>query len=70
MAEWKSARKQYERMLEPVEKEICEKLRKEVFQEPSSTPTQLMREFQRWKGLMGKDSIRKALGQERENLVT
>lgn len=70
VATWKNARKQYERMLEPVEKEICQKLRKEVFQEPSSTPTQLMREFQRWKGLMGKESIRKALAQERENLVT
>lgn len=36
---WKGARKQYERMLEPVEKEICQKLRKEIFQETSSTPT-------------------------------
>lgn len=30
---WKNARKQYERMLEPVEKEICQKLRKEIFSE-------------------------------------
>jgi hypothetical protein len=30
---WNNARKQYERMLEPVEKEICKKLRKEIFQE-------------------------------------
>jgi len=29
-----------------------------------------MREFQRWKGLMSKDSIQKELQQERENLVT
>ena len=28
-----------------------------------------MREFQRWKGLMSKDSIQKELQQERENLV-
>jgi len=28
-----------------------------------------MREFQRWKGLMGKTSIQKELQQERENLV-
>jgi dynein heavy chain 2 len=67
---WKGARKQYERMLEPVEKEICQKLRKEIFQETSSTPTQLMREFQRWKGLLSKDSIQTELQQERENLVT
>jgi dynein heavy chain 2 len=67
---WKGARKQYERMLEPVEKEICQKLRKEIFQETSSTPTQLMREFQRWKGLLGKGSIQTELQHERENLVT
>jgi len=30
---WKNARKSYERMLEPVEKEICGKLRKEIFSE-------------------------------------
>ena len=29
-----------------------------------------MRECQRWKGLMSKESIRKALAQERANLVT
>jgi len=31
VASWKNSRKQYERMLEPVEKEICSKLRKVVF---------------------------------------
>jgi dynein heavy chain 2, cytosolic len=69
VATWQNARKQYERALEPVEKEICQKLRKEVFQEPASTPTQLMREFQRWRGLMSKETIRKALAPEREDLV-
>lgn len=67
---WKNARKQYERYLEPVEKEICQKLRKEIFSEQSSTPTQQMREFQRWKGLLSKSSIQKDLQQERQNLVT
>ena len=67
---WNKARKQYERSLAPVEKEICQKLRKEIFSEGSSTPTQLMREFQRWKGLMSKESIQKELHQERENLVS
>jgi dynein heavy chain 2 len=73
LPEWKNARKQYERMLEPVEKEICQKLRKEIFRDEAAgggTPTQLMRECQRWKGLMSKDSIRRALEQERANLVT
>ena len=68
-ATWKQARKAYERSLEPAEKEICQKLRKAVFAEQSSTPTQLMREFQRWKGLMSKESIQRELQQERENLV-
>ena len=30
---WNRALKEYERMLEPLEKEICSKLRKEIFQE-------------------------------------
>jgi dynein heavy chain 2 len=67
---WKNARRQYERMLEPAEKAICQKLRKEVFTEQASTPTQRMREVQRWKGLMSKPSIQKECAQERENLVT
>jgi dynein heavy chain 2 len=57
-------------MLEPAEKAICQKLRKEVFTEQASTPTQRMREVQRWKGLMSKPSIQKECAQERENLVT
>ena len=67
---WKTARKQYEAKLEPVEKGICVKLRKEIFQDNTSTPIQMMRECQRWKGLMSLVSIKKELHQERENLVT
>ena len=51
-----------------MEKEICSKLRKEIFAE-KSTPTQLLREFQRWKGLLSKDSIKKELQSERESLL-
>mmetsp|Transcript_23934 Transcript_23934/g.36619 ORF Transcript_23934/g.36619 Transcript_23934/m.36619 type:complete len:352 (+) Transcript_23934:205-1260(+) len=36
---WLSTKKRYENSLEPVEKKICSKLRKEIFQEQSSTPT-------------------------------
>lgn len=61
--------KEYERTIEPMEKEICQKLRKEIFAEAKSTPMQLLREFQRWKGLLGKDSIKKELQQERESLL-
>jgi hypothetical protein len=44
-----------------MEKEICQKLRKEIFAEGKATPTQLLRDFQRWKGLLSKDSIKKEL---------
>jgi len=58
---WSRAHKEYERILEPMEKEICQKLRKEIFAEGKATPSQLLREFQRWKGLLSKDSIKKEL---------
>jgi hypothetical protein len=60
-ASWHRAMKEYEQSIESVEKEICQKLRKEIFAEGKATPNQLLREFQRWKGLMSKDSIKKEL---------
>ena len=65
---WQKAKSEYEKILEPMEKEICSKLRKEIFTE-KLTPSQLLREFQRWKGLLSKDSIKKELQNERENLL-
>ena len=35
---WQKAKNEYERILEPMEKEICTKLRKEIFSE-KQTPT-------------------------------
>lgn len=65
---WIKAKSEYERILEPMEKEICQKLRKEIFSD-KLTPSQLLREFQRWKGLMSKESIKKELQSERESLL-
>lgn len=59
-ANWLKAKSEYEKILEPMEKEICQKLRKEIFTE-KLTPSQLLREFQRWKGLLSKESIKKEL---------
>lgn len=58
---WHRAVKIYEQILEPMEKEICQKLRKEIFQDGKATPSQLLREFQRWKGLLSKETIKKEL---------
>lgn len=65
---WLKAKAEYEKFLEPMEKEICQKLRKEIFSE-KLTPSQLLREFQRWKGLLSKESIKKELQTERDSLL-
>jgi len=41
---WTKAKNDYEKILEPMEKEICQKLRKEIYSE-KATPQQLLREF-------------------------
>jgi len=41
---WVKAKGEYEKIMEPMEKEICSKLRQEIFAE-KSTPSQLLREF-------------------------
>ena len=51
-----------------MEKEICAKLRREIFAEKCK-PTQLLREFQRWKGLMSRPTVKQELSSERETLV-
>lgn len=44
-SEWHRALKDYERQIEPMEKEICGKLRKEIFGEGKTPPAQLLRDF-------------------------
>lgn len=67
--QWLKAKNEYERILEPMEKEIVNKLKNEIFAEKTQTPTQQLREFQRWKGLVSKDSIKTLLKSERESLL-
>jgi dynein heavy chain 2 len=65
---WQQARKAYERNLEPMEKELCTRLRKEILGDKTN-PSQLLREFQRWKGLMSRPTIKAELQGERESLL-
>ena len=66
--EWEEAQKQYEQNLNPIEGEIVAKLRKEIFAEKLS-PTQLLREFRRWRGLFNLPAIKTAFIAEREALL-
>lgn len=50
--------KEYEAIMEPMEKEICQKLRSKYFSDAQSSASQQLREFQRWKGLLSKESIK------------
>lgn len=52
-----------------MENELCDKLRKEIFAEKCE-PTQRLREFQRWKGLLSVDNIKADLKNERASLLT
>lgn len=67
--QWTKAQSEYERILEPMEREISTKLRNELFTEKTLTPVQQLREFQRWKGLLAKASIKRLLQAERESLL-
>ena len=67
---WQRANKEYEEKMEGIEKEICTKLRGQFNSDGKATPSQQLREFQRWKGLLSKDSIKKEMMTERENLLT
>ena len=68
--QWEDSKRKYEGNLRPCEESICVKLQKEIFQGTTSTGTQLMRECQKWKGLLSKDTIKQALSKELEKLVT
>jgi len=56
--------------MEGIEKEICTKLRSQLNTDGKATPSQQLREFQRWKGLLGKASIKMEMQTERESLVS
>ena len=66
---WNRAKDKYQDNLEPMENELCDRLRKEIFAEKCE-PTQRLREFQRWKGLLSIERIKSELKSERSSLLT
>jgi hypothetical protein len=42
---WQRAKQEYEVILEPMIREICQKLRAEMFSDGKATPSQLLRQF-------------------------
>ncbi|XP_071951365.1 cytoplasmic dynein 2 heavy chain 1-like isoform X2 [Antedon mediterranea] len=65
---WRAAVSQYERAMAPAEQRIAGKLRGQ-FQKLSKNSHQLLREFQRYKELVKRDSVKKELVSERETLL-
>ena len=61
--------KEYESIMEPMEREICTKLRTTYFSDAKASASQQLREFQRWKGLLSKESIKREMQQDRETLL-
>ncbi|XP_033109038.1 cytoplasmic dynein 2 heavy chain 1-like [Anneissia japonica] len=65
---WRAAVSQYERAMGPAEQRIAGKLRAQ-FRNLSKNSHQLLREFQRYKELIKRDSVKKELVSERETLL-
>ena len=60
-AAWQRAIREYETIMEPMEREICTKLRTQYFSDAKASASQQLREFQRWKGLLSKESIKREM---------
>ncbi|XP_057314672.1 cytoplasmic dynein 2 heavy chain 1-like isoform X2 [Hydractinia symbiolongicarpus] len=65
---WNAAVAQYSKSIEPIEDRIATKLR-EKFNNTKAKSFQLLREFQRYKELINRPNIKKALTAERETLL-
>ncbi|KAK6172722.1 hypothetical protein SNE40_016326 [Patella caerulea] len=65
---WNAAVAQYERAMGPAEQKISAKLRGQ-FRGLEGYPQQLLREFQRYKALIKRPTIRKEMASERETLL-
>ncbi|XP_063807614.1 cytoplasmic dynein 2 heavy chain 1 isoform X2 [Pseudophryne corroboree] len=65
---WRAAVSQYERIIEPAEEKIANKL-KSYFSEIQDSPQQLLQAFQKHKELVKRPSVRKLLILERETLL-
>ena len=55
--------------MEPMEREICTKLRTQYLGDSRASASQQLREFQRWKGLLSKESIKREMQRDRETLL-
>ena len=65
---WKSAVAQYEELLAPIERHIAGNLQKQMSR-MASRPQQLLREFQRYRNLIGRPNIGSVLMSERQTLL-
>ena len=65
---WKNAMTQYNRSIEHVEVECAQKLQT-IFASLQGQPNQLLREFQRFKDLVQRETISRSLTSERETLL-
>lgn len=65
---WKAAVAQYERLTNQAESRVANKLRQH-FKSIDGNPIQLLKEFQRYKDLVKRESIMRELTGERENLL-
>jgi dynein heavy chain 2 len=66
---WKSALAEYEARMIPIESQVAERLRGELFTDKSN-PAQTVRVFQRYQDLLERKNIRDVLTNERERLLT
>ena len=64
---WQDSKAKYDSNMSAIEQEISNKLEKEVLED--SNPAQKLRDFQKWKGLLSRPNISKALHPQREHLL-
>ena len=67
--QWARAKKEYERMVDPVESAVANRFRRNVAP-MMDRPQMLLTEFQKYKNLMRRPTIRRALVSERESLLS
>ena len=64
---WVEAKQHYEQLLQTFEQDLARKLKGEIVRD--LPPLQLLREFQKWQGLMKRKNLQRALQPEREHLL-
>ena len=67
--QWARAKKEYERMVDPVESAVANRFRRNIGP-LMDRPQTLLSEFQKYKNLMRRPTIRRALVSERETLLS